>query len=326
MSSEARSTEPRSRVLLLGLGPTTGSALESLLGRFEVVALVRDDEDDVTHRAREAGVPVIPDPRPSGLGALIEQTCPDCVVVSSYDRIIGPDLLALVPFINVHYAPLPRYRGRANVNWAIINGEREVAVTVHCVVPDLDAGPVLAQQLIPLEPDDDVTSVYARLNDLQAALLPAAVARRLSGDEGEPQAEGEATYGCTRLPEDGEIDWTWSTARIHALVRALAPPYPGAFTYAGLQRLWVVEAAPAPSPLRYEGRVPGRVVGRSATKGWVEVLTGDSVLRLNRLRLQDGQVVPAAAVVAGTHATLGLRTWDLVERLVELEAKLVGDR
>jgi methionyl-tRNA formyltransferase len=326
MSSERSGTDSRSRVLLLGLGPTTASALDALLGRFDVVALVRDGEDDVTHLARAAGVPVVPDPRPAGLAALIERTRPDCVVVSSYDRIIGPDLLALVPFVNVHYAPLPRYRGRANVNWAIINGEREVAVTVHCVVADLDAGPVLAQRRIPLRPEDDITTVYARLNKLQAALLPDAVARRLTGDEGTQQAEREATYGCTRLPEDGEINWSWSTARIDALIRALAPPYPGAFTYAGLQRLWVVEAAPAPEPLSYEGRVPGRVVGRSGSKGWVDVLTGDSVLRLHRLRLQDGQVVPAAAVVPGTHATLGLRTWDVVERLVELESKLAGGR
>jgi methionyl-tRNA formyltransferase len=311
---------------LLGLGPTTASALASLLTRFDVVALVRDGEDDVTHLARVSGVPVVPDPRPAGLRALIERTRPDCVVVSSYDRILGPDLLALVPFVNVHYAPLPRYRGRANVNWAIINGEREVAVTVHCVVPALDAGPVLAQERIPLEPDDDNTAVYARLNELQAALLPDAVARRLSGGEGTPQAETGATYGCTRLPEDGEIDWSWATTRVHALIRALTRPYPGAFTYCGLQRLWVVEAAPAPAPLTYEGRVPGRVVGRSRSEGWVDVLTGDSVLRLQRLRLQDGQVVPAAAAIAGTHATLGLRTWDLVERLVELESKLAGDR
>jgi len=286
------------------------------------VALVRDGEDDVTHVASAAGVRVVPDPRPSGLVRLIDETAPDCVVVSSYDRIIGPELLARVPFVNVHYAPLPRYRGRANVNWAIINGEREVAVTVHCIVPELDAGPVLAQARIPLGADDDVSDVYDRLNRLQAELLPPAVERRLAGDEGTPQAD-EATYGCTRLPDDGEIDWASSTHRIRALIRALAPPYPGAFTYIGLRRLWVVEASLPPRPVVYAGRVPGRVVGRSAGEGWVDVLTGDSSLRLHQVRLDDGQVVPAAAVVPGTRSTLGLRSSDLVARLLELEAKLV---
>ena len=128
------STE-RQRVLLIGFGPTTASALTALQSRFDVVGLVRDVDDDVAGLARSRGVPVTLDDDRTVVAGLVDPLAPDCVVVSSYDRILPRDLLARCPFVNVHYAPLPRYRGRANVNWAIINGEETSAATVHSMVP-----------------------------------------------------------------------------------------------------------------------------------------------------------------------------------------------
>src|SRR5688500_14699384 len=121
MSSET----PRARVLVVGQGPTAGSALASLLRRHDVVGLLRTEQPGalVTAAARAAGVPVHGQATIAGLRALVEQTTPSCVVVSSFDRVLPADLLETCPFINVHYSPLPRYRGRANVNWAVINGE-----------------------------------------------------------------------------------------------------------------------------------------------------------------------------------------------------------
>src|SRR5881392_1694862 len=102
----------------------------------------------------------------------------------------------------------------------------------------------------------------------------------LNGDEGRPQNHDEATYGCARVPEDGEIDWNAKTEAIDRLIRALAPPFPGAYTYLEGEPLTISRDVPLVSPPRYEGRVPGRVIGRSSSEGWVDVLTGDSVLRL----------------------------------------------
>ena len=85
-----------------------------------------------------------------------------------------------------------------------------------------------------------------------------------------PQDESAASYGCTRISDDGEIDWSASTKRVYALVRALGAPYPGAFTYLGMRRMRIVRAVPVADPPRYIGRVPGRVVGRSSRKGYAE--------------------------------------------------------
>lgn len=315
------------RILLLGMGPTSMSALESLAERFHVVGIVRaapspEGGDEVTERAHTLSVPVFSDLTPAGVDLAIAEARPDCTVVSSYNRILPSRILNRGRFVNVHYAPLPEYRGRANVNWALINGESHTAITIHVMVPGLDSGNVLYQQRIPIGPDDTITDLYARLNDVQRAVLAETVARYLDGYPGEAQDEAAATYGCTRVPDDGEIDWSDSSQRIYGLIRALAPPYPGAHTYLDTRRVTILRAAPIPDPPRYAGRIPGRVVGRSQSEGYADVLTGDGVLRIHELATADNIAGPASRLITSTRQTLGLRASDLLARIESLESLL----
>src|SRR5262249_7198174 len=223
------------RVFLVGMGWTAATALESLLDRFEVVGLARpetsDASDPVAERARTRSVPVLSDLSPKAVAGAIRAARPDCVVVSSYDRILPAELIAERPFVNVHYSPLPRYRGRANVNWAIINGEPTAAISIHVLAPALDGGDILFQREIPIGAEESVADLYDHLNALQRQHLGETVAQFLDGAKGTPQDERLATYGCTRLPRDGMIDWTRPAAEITRLVRALVAPFPGAYTY-----------------------------------------------------------------------------------------------
>jgi methionyl-tRNA formyltransferase len=314
-------------VLLLGMGPTAVTALESLAAQFRVAGVIRDAEtaqpgDDVELRAAELGVPVLR-VQHSQIEDTVIKAQPDCVVISSYHRILKASVIRASKFINVHYSPLPRYRGRANVNWAIINGEREAAITIHRIVPELDAGNILYQETTEIGPHDTVGDIYSALNQIQREKLGATVARHLNGYEGTPQDESLATYGCTRTPDDGEIDWSQSTAKIYALIRALSPPYPGAFTYLGTRRITIARARPVDAP-RYVGRVPGRVVARSKNEAFVDVLSGDGVLRLFEVTVEDGSVTPASSVITSTKQTLGLRPADLLLRIEELEKRLAS--
>jgi len=318
MSSE------RTKVLLIGFGPTTASALDSLIERFDVVGLVRDGEDAVCQRAQGLRITVYADGSLKALDALVSELQPACVVVSSFDRILPAALIARSRFVNVHYAPLPQYRGRANVNWALINGEQQAGISIHTIVPGLDAGNILYQQTIPIHDRDTVGDLYDRLNAIQRQELGRTVQRFLDGDAGAPQDEREATYGCTRLPEDGEIDWAAPTAAIDRLVRALTPPYPGAFTYLDRRSLRVWRAEPVRDAPRYVGRIPGRVVGCSKRYGFADVLTGDGVLRLHEVQLAGADRVCAAEVITSTRTTLGLRPSDLLRRIDELEARLAA--
>lgn len=277
----------------------------------------------IVRQAHELSVPVLSDVSPEGVQRAIEESQPHCTVVSSYDRILGPGVLSRGKFVNVHYAALPRYRGRANVNWAILNGEPETAITIHAIAPGLDDGNILFQQVIAIGPDDTVTDVYCTLNEIQRRVLGDTVARYLDGFPGVPQNESESTYGCSRVPADGEIDWSKSTDRIYALIRALSPPYPGAHSYLETRRITIARASPVRDGRRYAGRIPGRVVGRSKAGGYVDVLTGDGVLRIRKVIIgEDGETIPASAVITSTRQTLGLRTSDLLMRIEELESRL----
>jgi len=316
------------RILLIGLGGSAASAFDSLLDRFEVVGIVREpdprnpDADVVVRRARQSGVSVFPDASLGSIRRLVSDLRPDCVVVSSFNRLFDSDLITRCPFVNVHYGPLPRYRGMATVNWAILNEEPQTAVTIHTITQGTDEGRILYQQSVPILADDTVGDLYERLNDVQRQHVGAAVENFLNGDQGVAQNEDEATYACNRMPQDGYIDWSRTTRQIYALVRAVAAPFPGAFTFLRQQRLFVWRAIPVANPPRFVGRVPGRVVGISKTEGWVDVLTGDGVLRLLKVQLENAEPAAPATLIKSVRTSLGLTTGDLLARLAALEAQV----
>lgn len=307
-------------VVLIGLGATTATAFGALAERFRVLALIRPGSDDVVQMARDAGVTVVSDASMASAASVIDELNPDAVVVSSYNRVLPAKLLEARPFINVHYAPLPRYRGRATVNWAIVNGETEAAISVHCLVEELDAGGILAQHFVPIRPQDTVTDLYGQLNALQRDVLADAVERRLSGDLGDPQDETKATYCCGRLPGDGMIDWSSSTAPIDRLIRSLGGDFPSAFSYLGLEKIEIIRAEPVVGARNYEGRIPGRVVDVDRSKGHVDVLTGDGVMRLQQVRIAGAQPQPAAEVIRSTRVSLGLRLSEFPALIQALQA------
>ena len=312
------------KVLLLGIGPSALSALESLAARFRVVGIVRQvaAADEVARRASALNIPMLSDVSVQGVKQAVMRLQPDCVVSSSYNRILPKDILNCCRFVNVHYAPLPRYRGRTFINWAIVNGEAEFALTIHVMSPELDAGNVLCQRTVKIGPHDTAWQLMSRLNEVQCEVLGDTIMRYLDGYAGAPQDQSAATYACQRVPADGEIDWSRPTDQIYALVRALPPPWPGAHTYLEMRRMTIVRALPLDSAPHYVGRVPGRVVGRSTTGGHVDVLTGDGILRIHDLMVGDGPVVAAPTVITSTWQTLGLRTADLLARIAELEHRL----
>jgi methionyl-tRNA formyltransferase len=319
-------------VLLVGKGPSALPALDSLAAKFSVVGVIRNarpsrgQQDEVQRRADELNVPVLTDTSLQAVERAIIKYRPDCTVVSSYDRILSARILTLSRFVNVHYALLPQYRGMAAVQWGILNGEAEFGITIHVITKDLDAGNVLYQNRITLGPDETAGDIYSRLNEIQRRVLGETVERYLGGYEGVPQDAAAATYACARTPGDSEINWSASTDHIYAQIRtfhaALSIPYPAAYTYLKARRITVIGAAPARDAPRYAGRVPGRVIGRSTAGGYVDVLSGDGVLRIYEVMTDDSVVQPASAVIRSTHQTLGLRAADLLARIDELSRQL----
>ncbi|QIR40499.1 methionyl-tRNA formyltransferase [Tolypothrix sp. PCC 7910] len=311
-------------VLLIGIGTTTLTALESLISQCHVQGIVRypDTDDPVANLAQTANIPIFTDTSQKAIKALILKLQPDCVVVSSYNQILPPALIELSTFINVHYSPLPQYRGRANVNWAIINDEPCAAISIHKISSDLDEGNIVFQQLIPIHRHDTVADLYDRLNEIQRQNLGETVVKAFNGYPGVQQNNAEATYGCTRLPEDGEINWSASTRSIDCLIRALVAPFPGAYTYFQGTKLTIWQAQPVDNPPIYVGRIPGRIINRSKTDGFVDVLTSDGVLRIFTVQLTGEEKTAASNIIKSVKTTLGLQTSDLLNRIQILEAQI----
>ncbi len=131
----------------------------------------------------------------------------------------------------MHGSLLPKYRGRAPVNWAVLHGETETGATLHEMVGKPDAGRIVDQQRVPIGPDDLAVDVFRKVTDAAEKITKRSIEKILSGTAVlKPQDLSKGSYFGGRKPEDGRIDWSKSAAEIHNLVRAVAPPYPGAFT------------------------------------------------------------------------------------------------
>ncbi len=231
-------------IVVFAYSDVGAECLAELVARRENIRVVFTHEDDpdetrwfrsVAELATKAGVPVRYDEpkRDSDAAKLIERLAPDLIFSFYYRRLIPMSVLAHARrgAFNMHGSLLPRYRGKAPINWAVLNGECEAGVTLHHMAARADAGDIVDQEKVEIGPDDTAYEVMKRV-------VPAArrvLARQLDGLKAgtaprRVQDEAQATYFGGRRPEDGRIDWAQPAARIVNLVRAVAPPYPGAFT------------------------------------------------------------------------------------------------
>jgi methionyl-tRNA formyltransferase len=157
--------------------------------------------------------------------------------------------------LNMHGSLLPKYRGRAPVHWAIIRGETVTGASLHYMLEKPDAGALVDQQPVPIGDDDTALEVSRRVAEAAQAVLRRSLPKLIAGTApARPLDLAQGSYFGRRRPEDGRIDWHAGARAIHDLVRAVAPPFPGAFTLVNGQRLEVwetrVDARPARHPLQ----------------------------------------------------------------------------
>lgn len=213
------------------------------------------------------------DPNAPAVASQIAACAPDFLFSFYYRSMLGTELLALPPrgALNMHGSLLPKYRGRAPVNWAILHGERHTGATLHYMTARPDAGDIVAQQAVPILPDDTALDVFRKVTVAAEIALDAALPALIAGNAPRiVQDLSRGSYFGGRKPEDGRIDWSRDARAIHDLVRAVAPPYPGAFTtIAGLParilRTRVVDPdrPPTGAPMIHvdQGRITARCGG-----------------------------------------------------------------
>ena len=176
---------------------------------------------------------------------------PDFLFSFYYRSMLGAELLALPArgAYNMHGSLLPRYRGRVPVNWAVLHGERETGATLHAMALKPDAGDIVAQQAVPILPDDTAIEVFRKVAVAAELVLDRALPALIAGTAPHrPQDLAAGSYFGRRTPRDGAIDWRAGARAAHNLIRAVAPPYPGAFTEAEGVPLRILRSLPVAVP------------------------------------------------------------------------------
>ena len=292
----------RPRIVFFGYSEVGFTCLDLLLARGDHVVALVTHEDNPDEKiwfktpaaaAREHGIPVHT-PASVNTPEWIERIAswkPDLILSVYYRHLISTRILDLAPLgaFNMHGSLLPKYRGRAPVNWAILHGEPRIGMTLHRMVKRADAGAIVDQEGVDIDPRDTAEQAFRRVLPCARAVLARQIDALLAGTAREtPQDDAQATYFGGRKPEDGRIDWRQSTAQIFNLVRAVTDPYPGAFTEVGDARLmvWWAEPQPAASPAGAAGPAPGTILSLQP----LVVAAGDGALELTRTEWRGAPV------------------------------------
>jgi UDP-4-amino-4-deoxy-L-arabinose formyltransferase/UDP-glucuronic acid dehydrogenase (UDP-4-keto-hexauronic acid decarboxylating) len=200
---------------------------------------------------------------------------PAIIYSFSYRHLIPESVLtrASLGAFNLHPSLLPAYRGRAPVNWVLVNGERETGVTLHHMVARADAGDIVGQRAVVIDDSDNALTLYRKLVPLGVELVTEMHPKIVTGTASRRKMDlSQGSYFGRRKPEDGRIDWRWPARRIFNLVRAVTHPYPGAFCFAGGRKLFVWQARIGSESGSAE--VPGTLV-RELAGGAIEVAASE---------------------------------------------------
>jgi methionyl-tRNA formyltransferase len=302
------------RLVFLGSPDFALPTLRGLIDAYEVVGVVTQPDrpagrgrplrpPPVKEAAEGAGVPVFQPPRLRGHEALaqLKRWAPDVIVVAAYGQILRPELLELPRFgcLNVHASLLPRWRGAAPVQAAILNGDETTGVTIMLMDPGMDTGPILSQRAVSILPEDTGGSLSARLSVLGAELLLEVLPAHLRGQlHPKEQDEAEVTYAPLLRKADGLMDLRRPASYLARQVRAF-DPWPGSYLVWGRRRL-VVKKAHA---LMGESPEIGRV---QLLNGFPAIGAAEGLLVLDSVQPAGKTEIPGDAFARGARDLIGV--------------------
>jgi methionyl-tRNA formyltransferase len=299
-------TKPR--ILFFGYSEVGYECLSLLLNRGDNVVALITHEDNPNEKiwfktpaqaARQKQIPVF---TPENVNTpewreKIAALQPDLILSVYYRNMIGTKILAMprLGAFNMHGSLLPKYRGRAPINWAVLHGEPRIGMTLHRMVKDPDAGAIDDQESVAIGPRDPAEVAFRKVLPCAKKILARRIDDLLAGTILEvPQDESQATYFGGRKPEDGRINWDQTSQQIFNLIRAVTDPYPGAFSDVGDARMMVWWAEPVSIATVGRGGKPGEVLCLDP----LVIASKDGSLELTRVEwrghkpaLQVGQVL-----------------------------------
>ncbi|WP_273500297.1 methionyl-tRNA formyltransferase [Paracoccus sphaerophysae] len=307
------------RTVLIGAVEGSAVALRAMMDAGMPPALVvtlpldraaaHSDFADLGPLAGAAGARVLRVARSDdpALLAALRELAPDLVMAIGWSQLLGPELRAIprLGVLGFHPAPLPRMRGRAVIPWQILTGQRQGGATLFWIGEGIDDGPIAAQAVFPIDPDEiTARALYDRAVAEMAALLPPLLADLAAGRmPAAVQDHDQATMCARRRPQDGRIDWTAAGTRIERLVRAVGEPYPGATTtLADGTPVRVNRARLHPREGYFVG-LPGQV--QQVGDGVATVMCGDGACLDLLDWTTEGRITRHAMLGGGDHVPVG---------------------
>jgi methionyl-tRNA formyltransferase len=231
---------------------------------------------------------------------------PDFVFSFYYRHLLNAAWLAIPKrgALNMHGSLLPKYRGRAPVHWAIIHGESVTGASLHYMVEKPDAGALVDQQAVAILENDTALTVLLKVAEAAQQVLARSLPKLIAGNAAARALDlSQGSYFGRRRPEDGRIDWRQGARAVHDLVRAVAPPYPGAFTEVNGCRLAVLETRVDHEPARYGARAPCLY---AADDRWYADCVDGRRLEILKLAIGQRPVDPGAVPPALANQPLAL--------------------
>jgi methionyl-tRNA formyltransferase len=302
----------RLRIVFMGTPVLACASLRGLLAvpEFEVCTVVTQPDrpkgrqmhlqpSPVKELALAHGAPVLQPERardPAFCEAL-RQVAPDLIAVTAFGQILPQSILDLPRFgcLNVHTSLLPKYRGAAPIQWALLNGDRETGATIMKMNAGMDTGDIVVCESIPITSQDTAATLHDRLAELGGSLLARSIPGYVAGTTiPVPQPKDGVSYAPKIKKEDGHVDWRQPARVLWNRSRAFTP-WPGLFTHLGgehprLLKLWEVEVTEVVGP-------PGRIL--SVGKSGIVVACGEGGLNLKSLQIEGGRRLAAAEFLAG---------------------------
>jgi len=307
------------RIVFMGTPGLARASLEALLREpaFQLVGVVTQPDrpkgrelklqpSPVKEVAVRAGLPVLQPAkaRDENFISALRELQPDLIAVAAYGQILPKQILELPHFgcLNVHTSLLPKHRGAAPIQWAILNGDPETGVTIMKMDVGLDTGDILTQRATPIKANDNAQTLHDRLAQLGAELLMQTIPDYVAGKiQPRPQPADGISHAPKLKKEDGRIDWTLPAGTIWNRVRAFTP-WPGAFTFlsaqphAQLLKIWETEVIS-------ESGSPGEIL--HVDKSGPVIGCGEEALRIITLQREGGRRMIAAEFLAGHPLKVG---------------------
>lgn len=260
--------------------------------------------------------------------AMARESGAEIAISVNWLTLISQEMINQFPcgIVNAHAGDLPRYRGNACPNWAILNNDTEIVVTLHQMVPELDAGPVLLKRRFQIDRATYIGDIYRFMDRNVPEMFVEALDGYSSNQitpKPQPKDSDLALRCYPRMPEDGEIDWSRSAGDISALVRASAEPFAGAYTFLDGQRVIVWRARSELAPCPSLG-IPGQVCEIRREPGEVAVFAGSGWVILEEVQTEQAGRVPANKITQSTRQRfengIGSRIKTLEARIAVLQA------